>query len=132
MIEHLHSHITSELQQNQRSDTIFIIAAIVLNLLILAVNSGFSYETDPSFLVAMMLFVGLAVLVNVSAIFGLLKGQQTKTKLLKGLQQMYQDQGIAKYYDESLLSNYQMRYLLFILVIVFTGFIAVAIPFIIR
>ena len=33
MIEHVHKHITSELQQNTKTDIIFIIAAIFLNLI---------------------------------------------------------------------------------------------------
>ncbi len=45
MIEHIHKHITSELQQNTRTDIIFILAAILLNLITLAVNSGMSNYT---------------------------------------------------------------------------------------
>jgi hypothetical protein len=45
---------------------------------------------------------------------------------------MYQDQGVEKYYDISLLSNYNLRYNLFIMVVVFTGIIATVVPFILR
>jgi hypothetical protein len=38
MIERVHQHIIEELQQNTRTDTIFIITSIFLNLLTLAVN----------------------------------------------------------------------------------------------
>ncbi len=40
MIERVHEHIITELQQNTRTDTIFILTAIILNLLALGVNSG--------------------------------------------------------------------------------------------
>ena len=40
MIERVHEHIITELQQNTRTDTIFIITAIILNLLALGINSG--------------------------------------------------------------------------------------------
>ena len=80
----------------------------------------------------MILFVALIVVVNLVVIFGLLKGRQTRLKLLKGLINMYSDEGVAKYYDESLLTNYNTRYSLFILVVVFTGIIAAIVPFIIR
>jgi len=134
MIEHVHNHITAELQQNTKTDTIFILAAICLNLITLAVNSGFSKEsrTDGTMLLVMFIFVALLVLVNIVVIFGLIKGKQTRVKLLNGLISMYRDQKVEKYYDESLLSSYSVRYNLFIMVVVFTGIIAIVVPFVMR
>ena len=134
MIEHVHNHITSELQQNTRTDTIFILSAILLNLITLAINSGMveKSRTDNSLLVAMFLFVTLIVLVNIVVIFGLLKGKQTRIRLISGLMRMYKDQNVDKYYDESLLGNYNVRYNLFIMVVTFTGIIAIAVPFVLR
>lgn len=134
MIEHVHNHITSELQQNTRTDIIFIMAAIFLNLITLAINSGIveKSRTDGTMLLVMFIFVGLLVLVNIVVIFGLLKGKQTRVKLLNGLLSMYRDQNVDKYYDETLLSNYSIRYNLFIMVVVCTGIIAVVVPFVMR
>jgi len=134
MIEHVHNHITSELQQNTRTDIIFIMAAIFLNLITLAINSGMveKSRTDSTMLLVMFIFVGLLVLVNIVVIFGLLKGKQTRIKLLHGLMSMYRDQNVEKYYDETLLSNYSVRYNLFIMVVVCTGIIAVVVPFVMR
>lgn len=134
MIEHVHNHITSELQQNTRTDIIFILAAILLNLVTLAINSGFveKSRTDSSALTVMFIFVVLVVLLNLVVIFGLMKGKQTRAKLLNGLLTMYRDQGVDKYYDQSLLGNYSTRYNLFIMVVVFTGVIAIVVPFVMR
>ncbi|MBK6621518.1 MAG: hypothetical protein IPG32_11815 [Saprospirales bacterium] len=132
MLQQVHKHITSELGQNTRTDIIFIITAILLNLLSLAVNSGFASEEKTSFLIVMFIFVALIIVVNAVVIFGLIKGKQTRTKLLQGLLSMYQDQKVDKYYDPSLLGNYNVRYNLFILVVVFTGLIAIVVPFVIR
>jgi len=134
MIEYVHKHITSELQQNTKTDIIFIISAIALNLIILAVNSGFVNQSrsDDTYLVIMFLFVALLILVNVVVIFGLLKGKQTRSKLLKGLMSMYVDQKVEKYYDSTLLSNYNTRYVLFMLVVVLTGLISIIVPFVMR
>lgn len=134
MIEQVHKHITSELQQNTRTDIIFILTSILLNLITLAVNSGMSERsrTDNSSLMVMFMFVGLILMVNLVVVIGLLKGKQTRTKLLNGLLNMYQDQNVAKYYDFSLLGNYNVRYNLFIAVVIFTGFISMVIPFILR
>jgi Zn-dependent protease len=134
MIEHVHKHITSELQQNTRTDIIFILSAILLNLITLAVNSGMSEKsrTDNATLIAMFAFVCLIVLVNLVVVFGLSKGKQTREKLLNGLIKMYKDQNVDKYYDESLMGNYNVRYNLFIMVVIFTGIIATVVPFILR
>jgi hypothetical protein len=134
MIEHLHQHITSELNQNTRTDTIFILSAIVLNLITLGINSGMveKSRTDNSQLIAMFLFVILIVLVNIVAVLGLIKGRQTRVKLVSGLIKMYKDEGVDKYYDETLLGNYNVRYNLFIMVVIFTGIIAIVVPFILR
>lgn len=134
MLEHVHKHIVSELQQSAKTDIIFILSSIVLNLITLAINSG-SVEksrTDETILVVMFIFVALVILINVVAIIGLLKGKQTRTKLLNGLISMYKDQHVDKYYDESLLSSYSVRYNMFIMVVVCTGIIAIIVPFVMR
>ncbi len=134
MIERVHEHIITELQQNTRTDTIFIITAILLNLVTLAVNSIVAAESAQSVTttIVMFMFVSLLIVVNVVVIFGLLKGRQTRSKLINGLLKMYKDQGVEGYYDASLLSNYNTRYNLFILVVVFIGLIAIVLPFVIR
>ena len=134
MLEQVHHQITSELQQNTKTDTIFILAAILLNLIALSVNASFVDDSrdKESVLIVMFLFVALVILVNIVVIFGLLKGKQTRSKLLQGLIMMYKDKGVDKYYDSSLLSNYGVRYNLFIMVVVFTGLISIVVPFVLR
>jgi hypothetical protein len=78
----------------------------------------------------MLIFVSLTIVVNLVVIVGILKGKQTRSKLLSGLIKMYKDQGVDGYYDSSLLSNYSTRYNLFILVVVFIGLISIIVPFI--
>ena len=133
MIERVHEHIITELQQNARTDTIFIITAILLNLVILATNSIIAAEDEGvTTTIVMILFICLLIVVNVVVIFGLLKGKQTRLKLINGLLKMYKDQGVEGYYDTSLLSNYNTRYNLFILAVVFLGVIAIVVPFVLR
>ena len=133
MIERVHEHLITELQQNTRTDTIFILTAILLNLVTLGVNSGVAAaDRTVATTTVMAMFVALLLVVNLVVIFGLLKGKQTRMKLLSGLLKMYKDQKVDGYYDESLLSNYDVRYNLFILAVVCTGLIALVVPFVIR
>jgi hypothetical protein len=130
MIERVHEHIVSELQQNARTDTVFILTAILLNLLSLAVNSAVASDSDENgtTTIIFIAFICLVIVVNFVVIKGLLKAKQMRAKLISGLLKMYQDQGVDGYYDASLLTSYANRYNLFILAVVFTGVIAVIVP----
>lgn len=133
MIERVHEHIIGELGTNARTDTIFVITAIILNLVTLGINSGFASSSgDTTQTIAMFTFVALIIVVNFVAEIGLIRGRQMRKKLLNGLLKMYKDQGVEGYYDASLMSDYTIRYNLFMLAVLFTGLIAIIIPFIIR
>jgi hypothetical protein len=130
MIERVHQHIIEELKQNTRTDTVFILTAILLNLLSLGINSAVAQGSDreATTWVVFFTFVCLVIVVNLVVEVGLLKGKQNRTKLLSGLLKMYKDQNVEGYYDASLLSNYALRYNLFLFVVVFTGLIALVVP----
>jgi len=133
MIERVHEHIIGELNTNARTDTIFVITAIILNLITLGINSGLaSSGADTTQTIVMFTFVALIIVVNFVSEIGLLRGRVMRKKLLDGLLKMYKDQGVEGYYDSSLLSDYSLRYNLFMLTVLFTGLIAIIIPFIIR
>ena len=132
MIERVHEHIITELQQNARTDTIFILTAILLNLLTLGINSAIAggANREATTWILFFTFVALLIVVNFVVEIGLIKGRQTRTKLLNGLLKMYKDHGVEGYYDASLLSNYTTRYNLFMLAVIFTGLIAIIVPLI--
>jgi len=134
MIERVHEHIISELGANTRTDTIFVLTAIILNLLTLGINSGMAAGGGGggTTTVIMLTFVALVLVVNFVAEVGLIRGKQMRAKLLGGLLKMYKDQGVEGYYDPSLLSNYNTRYNLFMLAVLFTGLVAIIVPFIVR
>ena len=136
MIERVHEHIINELQQNTRTDTIFVLTAIVLNLLALGINSIIATASnyggvETTTMIIMFTFVALVLVVNFVVEVGLIRGRQMRGKLLNGLLKMYKDQGVEGYYDSSLLSNYNTRYNLFMLVVLFTGLVALIVPFIV-
>jgi len=130
MIEKVHTHIIAELEQNTKTDTIFILASILLNLIALAINSGVASSSDkcgPQW-INFFTFMVLVIVVNLVAEVGIIKGKQTRQKLADGLIKMYKDQGVDGYYDSSLINNYQTRYNLFMLVVLITGIIAIIVP----
>lgn len=130
MIERVHEHIIGELGTNTRTDTIFVLTAIILNLITLGINSGLAGNRGSAATIVLFTFVALIIVINLVAEIGLIRGRQMRKKLLDGLMKMYKDQGVEGYYDASLLSNYATRYDLFLFATVFTGLVAIVVPFV--
>ena len=137
MLKQVHEHIVRELQQNARTDTIFVVTAIVFNLIVLGINSAVAGEStsaraSSSSDLILVVFIIMSLLVNSIAVTALNFGRQSREKLLRGLLAMYQDNDVAQYYDASLTTGYGTRYLLFIGVIVCLALTSIVVPLIIR
>ena len=129
MLDKIHAHILDELKINARTDTIFILTAIIINFTTLGINSTIS-SSDKNNIIIMFCFVILTVVVCVVAEIGLIRGRQASAKLIGGLIEMYKDNGVEKYYNPTLLKHYKLRYNSFVIVILVTGLIAIIVPFI--
>jgi len=139
MLKQVHEHIVGELNQGAKTDTIFVITAIVFDLIVLGINSAIAGEASSSYNrntlsndIIMVVFIVLVGLVNGISIRALLVGKNTRSKLLSGLVKMYTDHDVDKYYDPGLLENYNKRYSLFTIVIGSLALTAVVVPIIIR
>ena len=137
MIEKVHQHIVNELQQSSRTDTIFVVTAVLFNLIVLAINSAVagdaaSAKASSSDDFILVVFIIMAIIVNSIVIAALYTGKNTRNKLLQGLLTMYQDNNVDKYYDSTLLTNYSKRYFFFTLVILCLAITSVLVPLVIR
>ncbi|MCK5054094.1 MAG: hypothetical protein KAR65_07435 [Anaerolineales bacterium] len=137
MLNRVHDHIVSELNQSSRTDTIFVVTAIAFNLIVLGINSGVASagtgrRLDPANDIVLIVFIIMTFLINTIAISALNLGKRTRQMLLNGLVKMYGDNEVDKYYDPSLMSNYDARYLLFSGVIGTLALVAIVVPLIIR
>ena len=136
MIKKLHDQITTELGQSSRTDTIFVVTAIVFNLVVLGINSALSeVAADENTLQSNLIFIVFIIvtlMINSASLTALLIGRRTRNKLLEGLIKMYKDNQVDQYYPEELLKTYGTRYLLFASVIVLLGITAIVVPLIIR
>ena len=88
MLDKIHAHILDELKINARTDTIFIISAMLINFLTLAINSMIS-DSGKDNIIIMFCFVVLTTVVCVVSEIGLLRGRQASAKLINGLIEMY-------------------------------------------
>ena len=137
MLGQVHDHIVSELRESSRTDTIFVLTAIVFNLIVLAINFGVATEAAAeenaaTYDIILAVFIIMTVLLNVIAVAALALGRRTRNMLLNGLIAMYRDNDVDKYYEPSLMSNYGVRYLLFSGVIAALSVTAIVVPLIIR
>ena len=137
MLNQVHDHIVSELNQSSRTDTIFVVTAIVFNLIVLGINSGVADAAsgrsgDAVDDIVLIVFIIMTLMMNAIAISALNLGKRTRQMLLDGLVSMYRDNEVEKYYDPALMSNYNARYLLFSGVIGTLALTAIAVPLIIR
>jgi hypothetical protein len=139
----LHDHIVEELGHSSRTDTIFIVVAVVFNLIVLGVNSAaasaastnrdaYRASYDLAADIVLAIFIMMTIMVNAIAISGLYVGRRTRIKLLDGLIAMYSDNQVAQYYDSTLVSNYGTRYILFGAVIILLALTAIIVPLVIR
>lgn len=140
MLQQVHEHIVGELDRGSRTDTIFVVTAIVFNLIVLAINSGVAasaasgdiggLSTAPDLI--LIVFVLMTLLVNLIATVALNVGARTRGRLLEGLVAMYRDNAVDKYYHPSMLTDSGIRYRLFTAVILLLASTAIAVPLIIR
>jgi hypothetical protein len=137
MLTQVHDHIVEELGHSSRTDTIFVITAIVFNLVVLGINSAVAdsastVRDSASSDLVLVVFIIMTLLVNVIAVTALTIGRRTRQRLLQGLILMYTDHDVDKYYNPSLLSDYGSRYLLFAAVILVLGLTSIVVPLIVR
>jgi hypothetical protein len=137
MLKEIHEHVMGELQQSARTDTVFVVAAVLFNLVVLGINWGVATvaegrERAAQNDVILVLMIIATLLVNWFALKALLSGKETRGKLLAGMIAMYRDNGVDKYYDASLLDTYQGRDRLFVGVLAIIACVAIVVPLIER
>lgn len=138
MLKEVHEHILSELQQSSKTDTVFVVAAVLFNLVVLGINWGvaqphFTGKDQPPVHrpqddVILIILIASTILINFFITRALLVGRDTRTKLLEGMVAMYRDNNVEKYYDPGLLGAYGSRYRLFVAVIIILAGIAIFVP----
>jgi len=96
MLNQVHDHIVSELNQSSRTDTIFVVTAILFNLIVLGINSSVAdaatgYNADSVNDIVLIVFIFMTIVMATIAISALNLGKRTRQMLLDGLVKMYSD-----------------------------------------
>ena len=90
MLKEIHGHIVHELQQNARTDTVFVVAAVLFNLVVLGINWGVANEAGRGEAVGqndliLGLLIAATLVINAFATRALIAGRSSREKLLGGL-----------------------------------------------
>lgn len=128
MLKEVLEHIIGELQQNARTDTVFVATAALLSLVVLAVNWAVASATRDGAHPPQNDAIHAALFINTFAVRALLTSRDTRGKLLAGLVAMYKDSAVDKYYDAGLLEAYGTPYTLFVAVLVCLAAISIVVP----
>jgi hypothetical protein len=133
MVREVHEHVVSELQQSSKTDTVFVVTAVLFNLVVLGINWGVASESGnegrpPQNDWILGILIAVTILINTFATRALLAGRETRTKLISGLVTMYRDHNVDQYYDPSLLNTYVTRYKLFVIVIFCLATTSIVVP----
>jgi hypothetical protein len=147
MKDRLHAEISTELDQTTKTDKTTVIIAIILNLIFMFANMAFAagvwtvnYDyRDPATIItsnqfnfnmfgAFVILIVVTIIFNVIVIQALSRGVERRTKLTEGLVKMYQEEGLDKYYDSSIIEGYKARYSLYKNIVIILGLLALAIP----
>ena len=137
MLREVHEHVVGELQQSGRTDTVFVVTAVLFNLVVLGINwavAAAAHGNNPragnDWVLGLLIIATL--LINFFSVRALFAGRQTRLKLITGLIEMYKDNSVDKYYDPELLDTYSVRYKLFVAVLVSLTAIAILVPLLVR
>ena len=107
MLSLVHQQISTELEQASKTDTILVVTAVFFNLIMLAVNSGIA---SGGFSFMMFIFFAFTLAINAMCFLALRSNKVCRLKLRSGLLRLYDDIGVKKYYDPSILYHYSDRY----------------------
>ena len=135
MIEGIHKHLLSELDRAGRSDTIFVLAGVSFNLLVLFINwaqastitSTYGEAGADSFIIFAIFLIGTLV-VSTSCLLTLMNSRRICNKCHEALVQIYEDTDVSKYMPEGMGNLGNKRIVLSFIVVGGTGLLAVVVP----
>jgi len=144
MKERIHEQISNELKQAMRMDTVTVIIAITVSLILFVAAMIFASQTTGSIIggmtgfratgvntantIIMFVIILATAAIDWYAIRTLLNHKKQRGKLNEGLMKLYKDEGMDQYYDGSIFKGYETRYDLYTVIIGAVGAVSVIAP----
>ncbi len=147
MKERIHEQISYELKQAVRMDTITVIIALTVTLILFAAAAVTASSTTGSIVgsmsgfratsvnaastIILWVFILAIVAINLYAVLTLLNHKKQRGKLNEGLMKLYKDEAMDQYYDGSIFKGYETRYDLYVVMLGAVGAVSVITPLVI-
>jgi hypothetical protein len=128
------SRVTQRRLRRRPTDVVFVVTAVLFNLVVLGINWGVASEANNPEQASggndliLAVLIAATLMINFFAFRALSAGSRSRAKLIGGLAAMYKDDGIDKYYDPSLLDTYGARYKMFTAVLGILVAISILVP----
>ena len=135
MIDRVHQHLLSELQRTTQADTVFVVCAVLFNILglficwsvVASTRGDYGRGDYGSYGIYFLTTLGIIV-VSRAALKALQNGRRTSEEINASLTLIYRDAGVEKYIPAALLAMGVSRFRLYFVVVAGTSSLAIAIP----
>lgn len=128
MKEKVHEHLLAELALASRSNTTFVISAVLFNIFVLVFSSAIAAINNPFSITIFGLLVVSSGIMTTTALKALDKGKQSCDLYHESLLKLYRDSHVSEYWPEAIDGNIEERGNLHERVVVVIGTIAIVIP----
>jgi predicted permease len=131
--ERMQEQITIELEQSARTDATVVRTAIMLNIILLAVNSTIAAAASSeggAMMAILFVLIAVVIVINWVVARALSRGKERRVKLTEGLKKLFEGEEMEEIYDATVMEGYKTRYDMFTTVILSLGVAAVVVPII--
>ena len=132
MKEKLHDKISNEIQQQNKSDSLFTIFSILINFAVLFINWFFATKggKTTSEIIVFFFLIGISIAISVIGILSVLNGKKIHMILFQGISKLYIDEKLDNYYPIKSLEKHSKRNNYYVFFILITGILSVLMPII--
>ena len=132
MLPQVHKHVLSELDRSVRADTVFVFGAVVLDVVSIAVTSSLANSKGNAAEAVFWLFMCGVLTVTVIAATALRNGAKGCFAYHTALVSMYEKSGVAEHFPAEGVRTGVTRYRLYLALVCTLGFMAVAVPLLVK
>ncbi|MBF8265369.1 MAG: hypothetical protein HW384_1233 [Dehalococcoidia bacterium] len=135
MKETMLDQMNAELEQSVQTDKTVIIVGMVINVIMLLVNTGVAvavHQPKAGLAIRLIFFVltAFVIVLNVSVGYALSMGKKRRVKITERLEKFWEDEGLGKYQDASISQGYGTRGNLFNIISLALGAVALLVSLI--
>jgi len=130
MIEKIHDNLVSELDRSSKSDTVFIISAVLFNMLVMFINwtQASSLSNGRGSIAIFLVFLVGVLVVSGVALFSLINSKKICIRCHEALEKIYEKNGVSEFLPPEMKNFGNKRFVLSFIVVAGTALISVLVP----